>query len=192
MLSYFLTASRFLQREWGQFWKEVKLEYCAAIFSGASCYMAHTYRNPSTDLSQGGPNGENTAWRHSSLQMPSCLGFPSHHFPPFFSFLNGWTKRGPVNIETATHTAVLSSTHSRTCHRSLSSKSRSELCYTVCAIAPFEILGSFFALEITVWVLEENNMTRFWNQKWSEKSLNLSGDKGWNWAPCRCLAVMPP
>lgn len=43
------------------------------------------------------------------------------------------------------------------------------ICYTVCAITPFEILGSFLRLEITVWVLEKNNMTRFWNQKWSGK-----------------------
>ena len=77
---------------------------------------------------------------------PRCLpAWDSHHAfsPPSFSFLNRCPKKGPVHIETAAHSAIVSSTHFRTCYRTLSCKSHSEKGLTVCAIMPFEITVLF-------------------------------------------------
>lgn len=52
----------------------------------------------------------------------------SHHtffFPPPLFSSTADQKGEPVNVETAAHTAIVSSTHFRTCHRTLSCKSHS-------------------------------------------------------------------
>lgn len=89
------------------------------------------------------PKEKKTVLRHSFLQMPSCLDFPSYLPPQLFLSSMADQKRGPVHIETAAHAAVLSSTHFRMCHRTLSCKSHSDQGFIVCAITLFEITGVF-------------------------------------------------
>lgn len=68
----------------------------------------------------------------------------SHHtFPPCPTFLSSTAKKGTCKYRNCAHTAVVSSTNFRTCHRTSACKFHPEQGLTVCAIASFEITGIF-------------------------------------------------
>lgn len=139
----------------------MKLAYSAAIFSGAPCYVANTYRYPSatTALSHGGFQGEDNV----EAQLPPdtfLLGLPINtFFPCLLFFPQRLTKKGTCNLETAAHTAVLSRAHFRTRRKTfhLANPILSRVLFYV-QLHPLKLLVSLLGLELAAWVLEENKM----------------------------------